>query len=83
MIEIALNRTLSRIIACSDVRQAEQRDISDGRQGKSADVRRADVAGGVGDVRHRAKSSAGAFSETSGESTFPAPSPVPSASSSQ
>ena len=83
MIEIALNRSLSWVIASFGVRLWGQRDISHGRQGKSADVCRADVAGGVGDVRHRAKSSAGAFSETSGESTFPAPSPVPSASSSQ
>ena len=83
MIGIALDRTLSRVIACSDVRQAEQGDTSHGRQGKSADVRRADVVGGVGDVRHRAKSSAGAFSETPGKSMFPAPSLISSASSFQ
>ncbi len=35
MIGIALDRTLSRIIACSDVRQAEQGDTSHGRQDKA------------------------------------------------
>jgi hypothetical protein len=39
MIGIALDRTLSRIIACSDVRQAEQGDTSHGRQDKSRKVR--------------------------------------------
>lgn len=78
MIQIALHRTVSWNIACSDVRQWGLGDISHGRQGKSADIRRADMAGGVGDPRHRAKSSAGAFSETPRKSTFPAPSHVPS-----
>ena len=79
MIEIALNRTVSWDIVPSRVRQAGQGDISHGRQGKSADVRRADLAGGVGDLRHRAKSSAGAFLEMPGKPMFPARSPVPSA----
>ena len=67
MIEIALHRSLSRNIACSDVRQWGQGDISRGWRDKSADVRRADMAGGVGDVGPRMKSSAGAFSETRSE----------------
>lgn len=79
MIEIALDRIVSWDIASTRVRQAGQGDISHGRQGKSADVRRADVVGRVGDLRHREKSSAGAFSEMPGKSTFPAPSPVPDA----
>ena len=83
MIEIALHRSLSQDIASSGVRQEEQGVTCHGRQGKSADVRRADMAGGVGEVRRRAKSSVGAFFETPGKSIFPAPSPVPSASSSQ
>jgi len=78
MIGIALDSTLSRIIACSDVRQAEQGDTSHGRRDKSADVRRADMAGGVGEVGPRIKSSADVFSETPSKSTFPAPSLVPS-----
>jgi hypothetical protein len=45
MIEIALHRSLSRDIACSDVRQWERGDTSHGWRDKSADVRRADMAG--------------------------------------
>ena len=67
MIEIALHRSLSRNIACSDVRQWGQGDTSRGWRDKSADVRRADMAGGVGDVGPRMKSSAGAFSKTLSE----------------
>jgi hypothetical protein len=52
MIQIALHRDLSWIIACSDVRQGEQGKISHGWQGKSADVRRAHVVGWVGHFRH-------------------------------
>ena len=76
MIEIALHRTLSRNIACFDVRQWGQGDTSRGLRDKSADVRRADMAGGVGDVGPRMKSSAGAFSKTLSKSTLLAPSPV-------
>ena len=61
MIQIALHRSLSRDIACSDGSQAQQGDTSRGWRDKSADVRRADMAGGVGDVGPRMKSSAGAF----------------------
>jgi len=81
MIEIARHRSLSWNVARSDVRQAGQGDISHGRQGKSGDIRRADVAGGVGDLRYRAKSSASDFLEMSGKSMFLTPSPVPSARS--
>ncbi len=77
MIEIALHRSLSWNAARSDVRQTEQGVSCHGRQGKSTDVRRADVAGGVGDLRHREKLSAIAFPEMPGKSTFLAPSPVP------
>ncbi len=79
MIEITLHPSLLWITGRSDVRQSDQEDTGHGWQGKSADIRRADMAGRVGDVRHRAKSSAGAFSETLGKSMFPAPSLVPSA----
>ena len=48
MIEIVLHRSLSRNLACSDVRECGLGDISHGRQGKSADVRRADVVGRAG-----------------------------------
>ena len=50
MIEIALHRTLSRNIACSDVRQWGQGDISRGLQDKNRKVRT------VGWVRNSAKS---------------------------
>jgi len=83
MIQIGFDRRLSQIIARSDVKPWEQGDSSRGWQGKSADFRRADVAGGVEDLRHRAKPSAGAFSETAGKSTSLAPSLIPSTSSSQ
>lgn len=77
MIEIALNRTVSWDIVPSRVRQAGQGDISHGRQGKSADVRRADLAGGVGEVAARIKSRADIFSETPRKSTLLAPSLFP------
>lgn len=47
MIQIALHRTLSWVIACSVVRQCERRDTSHGWRDKSADVRRAHVVGWV------------------------------------
>ena len=75
MIPIALHRSLSWVIACSDVRQCERGDTSHGWRDKSADVRRADVAGREGDLKHREKPSAGAFLEMSGKSIFRAPSP--------
>ena len=50
MIAIALHRTLSWVIACLDVRQWERGDTSRGLRDKSADVRRADMAGGEGEV---------------------------------
>ena len=76
MIDIARHRTPSRRVACFDVRQLGQGDRSHGLQGKSADVRRADVAGGEGDLKHREKPSAGAFLEMSVKPIFRAPSPV-------
>jgi len=51
MIEMAFYRSLSWVIACSDVRQWEQGDTSHGWQDKSADVRRAHVVGWVGVLR--------------------------------
>jgi hypothetical protein len=78
MIEIALHRSLSWVIACLDVRPWEQGDTSRGLRDKSADVRRADMAGGVEEVGPRIKSPADVFSETPSKSTFPAPSLVPS-----
>ena len=50
MSEIALRRIPSQIIACFDVSQWERGDLSRGLRDKSADVRRADMAGGVGEV---------------------------------
>ena len=47
MIGIALHRTLSRNIPCSDVRQWGQGDISHGLRDKSDDVRRAHEVGWV------------------------------------
>jgi hypothetical protein len=78
MIEIALHRSLSQDIASSGVRQEEQGVTCHGRRDKSADIRRADMAGGVGEVGPRVKSPADVFSETPSKSTFPAPSLVPS-----
>jgi hypothetical protein len=79
MIEIAFRRGCSKVVAGPRMTAGEQGKTPR----KRADVRRADMAGGVGDVRHRAKSSAGAFSETPGRSIFPAPSLIPNASSFQ
>lgn len=45
MIPIALHRTLSWVIACSDVRQWERGDTSHGWQDKSPDIRRGHVVG--------------------------------------
>jgi hypothetical protein len=83
MIEIASRRSFSKVVASPRVTTGEQGKTDRGWQGKSADVRRADMAGGVGDVGHHAKSSAGTFSETPEKSIFPAPSLIPSASSLQ
>ena len=64
MIGVALYRAVSRDIARSDVGQWGQGDISSRLRDKSADRRRAVMAGGVGDIGPRMKSPAGAFSET-------------------
>jgi hypothetical protein len=45
MIQIVLHRSLSLVLACSDVMQWERGDTSHGWQDKSADVRRAHVVG--------------------------------------
>jgi hypothetical protein len=77
MSEIVLRRIPSRIIACFDVSQWERGDISRGLRDKSADVRRADMAGRVEEVGPRIKSLADNFPETPTKSTFPAPSLFP------
>ena len=45
MIKIALHRTASQYVACFDVRQLGQGDISHGLQDKSPDFRRGHVVG--------------------------------------
>ena len=77
MTQIARNRTLSWVLACSDVRHWARGDAGHGLQDKSTDCRRADVAGGVGDLEPRTKSPAGAFSETRRKSMLLAPSLMP------
>lgn len=77
MIEIALHRTPSRRVACFDVRQLGQGDISRGWRDKSADCRRAFVAVREGDLRSPTKSPAGAFAKMSGKSISPEPSLIP------
>ena len=49
MIQIAVHRSLSWVIECSEVGQG---DTSHGWQGKSADVRRAHVVGWFGHFGH-------------------------------
>jgi hypothetical protein len=78
MIEIALRRGLSEVVASSRVTTREQGKTDRGWRDKSADARRADMAGGVGEVGPLTKSTADVFSETSSQSTFPAPSLFPS-----
>ena len=79
MIQIALHRSLSAPIVRSDVRQGEEAQTSHGWRDKSTDIRRVHVVVGVGVIRRRMKSPAGAFSETPKKSIFPAPSLIPSA----
>jgi hypothetical protein len=74
MIEIALDRTSSRPVACLVKGRREQTDISRGWRDKSADVRRADMAGGEGEVGPPIKSRADVFFETPSKSIVPAPS---------
>ena len=82
MIEIALHRISSRPVGCFGVRQegAERhqpgmaRNISRGWQDKSADVRRADMAGRVGEVGPPIKTQADNFCKTPSKSGAPAPS---------
>ncbi len=69
MIPIALHRTLSWVIECSDVRQSERGDTSHGWRDKSADCRRAHVVGWIENTEHRLKSSTGAFPKTLSKST--------------
>jgi hypothetical protein len=76
MIQIALHRSLSWVIACSDVRQWERGDTSHGWQDKSADCRRAIVVGGVEVRGHRVNWGAVAFHETLRKSTCAAPSHI-------
>ena len=52
MIQIALHRGFSWIVARSDVRPREWGDTSHGWQGKSADVRRAYVVGWIEHFKH-------------------------------
>jgi hypothetical protein len=52
MIRIVLHRSLSSAIACSDGMRWGQGDTSHGWQGKSADVRRAQVVGWIEHFRH-------------------------------
>lgn len=74
MIPIALHRSLSWVIACSDVRQWERRDTSHGWRDKSTDCRRVHVVGGV-DVSGRIRNAlAGAFFKTRKKSMHSAPS---------
>ena len=47
MIKIALHRTASQYVACFDVRQLGQGDISHGLQDKSPDFRRGHVVGWI------------------------------------
>ena len=52
MIPIALHRTLSWVIAVSDVRQWERGDTSQGWQDKSPDFRRGHVVGWIEGFEH-------------------------------
>jgi hypothetical protein len=52
MIGIARHRSLSWTAACSIVEQGVEEKTSHGRQGKSADVRRAHVVGWFGHFGH-------------------------------
>jgi hypothetical protein len=55
MIPVALHRTLSWVIACSDVRQWEQGDTSHGWQDKSPAFRRGHVVGWIECFAHSTK----------------------------
>jgi hypothetical protein len=59
MIEIALRRTFSQVVASLRVTTGEQGNTDRGWQGKSADVRRALVVGWVGHFRRWATAPAG------------------------
>ena len=52
MIQIALHRGFSWVVACSEVRQWERGDTGHGWQGKSADIRRPHVVGWIEHFRH-------------------------------
>jgi hypothetical protein len=52
MIPIALHRSLSWVIACSDVRQCERGDTSHGWQDKSRKVRPVGRLGNVSNLNH-------------------------------
>jgi len=74
MTPIALHRSLSWVIAYSDVRHWEQGDTSHGWRDKSTDCRRVHVVGGVDLSDRTRKGLAGAFLETRMKSMHPAPS---------
>jgi hypothetical protein len=61
MIEIVLQRNLSWVIACSDVRQRELEIPATDGEIKTPTSVALIMAGGVGEVGPRIKSSAGAF----------------------
>jgi hypothetical protein len=67
MIEVALNRTASRPVACIVVRQLEQKDLSHGSPDKSADVCRAHVVGWSDYLRCSRNLPAGASSQRAQE----------------
>ena len=77
MSQIARNRTLSWVLACSDVRHWARGESGHGLQDKSTACRRADMVGGVGDLEPRTKSPAGAFSEIRTNSMLLEPSLIP------